>query len=308
MNVWSSNAAEDKFWSGRTDRNEQDPEKDRLRRPISMKEVRDLYRSFQQRRPFCYPEPMRKLFHEWGISTSSQEEVELHQLLARIFGISLPQTEPLTADQLACVQECHKRANRAIDYLRNRYFEDLARRGQVARPSQPNLSFRTDGLAPGDEIWQKIQHNSRQLSLISIVSIPYGAIHLSAWNAHFPSTTECWMWRVCALNMVALPVVVAVMGISWMLSEKFVPEQLMAISTMHREESVLEQVTGIRTNFLWIPEHFFSLFVTGLGLASMAGCYFGHGYILVEALISLRSPPAGTYQGIEWSSYVPHLG
>ncbi|KAL7270260.1 hypothetical protein RUND412_007036 [Rhizina undulata] len=30
--------------------------------------------------------------------------------------------------------------------------------------------------------------------------IVYGAVHLTAWNAHFPTQTEQWMWRASSLN------------------------------------------------------------------------------------------------------------
>ncbi|KAJ6570914.1 hypothetical protein DFH09DRAFT_982308 [Mycena vulgaris] len=39
-----------------------------------------------------------------------------------------------------------------------------------------------------------------------LVGIIFGAIHCAAWNTHFPSTAEIWMWRACSVSVTALPV------------------------------------------------------------------------------------------------------
>ncbi|KAJ6584464.1 hypothetical protein B0H19DRAFT_1318406, partial [Mycena capillaripes] len=50
------------------------------------------------------------------------------------------------------------------------------------------------------------------LSLImeALVGTVFGGIHCVAWNAHFPSSAELWMWRSCSLGVAVIPFLLAV--------------------------------------------------------------------------------------------------
>ncbi|KAJ7888370.1 hypothetical protein B0H14DRAFT_2219476, partial [Mycena olivaceomarginata] len=41
----------------------------------------------------------------------------------------------------------------------------------------------------------------------SFVGTIFGAIHCAAWNSHFPSTDEKWMWWLGALLVTAVPLI-----------------------------------------------------------------------------------------------------
>ena len=45
--------------------------------------------------------------------------------------------------------------------------------------------------------------------LALICCVPYGAFHLSAWNAHFPTLVERSLWRGAGLSVVGLPMQMA---------------------------------------------------------------------------------------------------
>ncbi|KAJ6584453.1 hypothetical protein B0H19DRAFT_1249419 [Mycena capillaripes] len=43
-----------------------------------------------------------------------------------------------------------------------------------------------------------------------LVGTVFGVIHCAAWNAHFPSSSELWMWRSCSLTVAAIPILLPV--------------------------------------------------------------------------------------------------
>lgn len=45
----------------------------------------------------------------------------------------------------------------------------------------------------------------RHGALFTIIAAIYGGLHVAAWNAHFPSAVEMWMWRGSALSMASFP-------------------------------------------------------------------------------------------------------
>lgn len=116
----------------------------------------------------------------------------------------------------------------------------------------------------------------------------YGAFHLSAWNAHFPTNTERWLWRRAGLLDVIVPCVY----------------YLKTYLSMFIH-SVFGEAEDKR---LWLtillgPFHIiFALTNNVLLLATLIVRLF----FLVEALVSLRASVFGIYETVEWTQYLPH--
>ncbi|KAJ7913785.1 hypothetical protein B0H13DRAFT_1873642 [Mycena leptocephala] len=52
-------------------------------------------------------------------------------------------------------------------------------------------------------------HSGATVGVTALVGTVFGAIHCTAWNTDFPTTTEMWIWRSASLVITAVPVVLA---------------------------------------------------------------------------------------------------
>ncbi|KAK8189257.1 uncharacterized protein BKA78DRAFT_319062 [Phyllosticta capitalensis] len=325
---------------------EEDRRGDRLRSPIPMNEIRDRHVSFQRKKIslwtklFQWDQDLEWIErHELQKEREREEEEELQEHVesdakSPFMRFSFEEAEkekqnlsesssqsqttpssPLTPpDQMARIQDHQKRANRALDHLRARHFAAVACRGDKPLPSLPKLYFRADH--PREQyvvversnrrIEGKIGNQDsdsrvlRSVTAFGAISVAYGGVHLCAWNDHFPSAVECWMWRVAALCMVAFPVIAGVLGVGMKTYEKVKPQR-----KKWRGASWLFWLTRIAV----LVVAFAVLGPLVLSeIVALAGWSYGRGFMLVEAFVSLRSPPVGTYKVLEWSAYWPHAG
>ncbi len=131
---------------------------------------------------------------------------------------------------------------------------------------------------------------NRRINGLSAFASLYGGAHLSAWSAHFPTVTEMWFWRVISLLLtVAAPAFV----LGPMLP---VPAHVFRGAQFGRKRWLLVR-------------YVYSFCVDLLALTGAAGVGFGacgRIFFLIEAFISLRSPPEGTYRTVSWTKFIPH--
>ena len=133
-----------------------------------------------------------------------------------------------------------------------------------------------------------------------LLFISYGAFHLSAWNAHFPTTVERWLWRGAGLCIVgSLPL--------FALGSTLASPIIFIYYERDRSNSIRGKIwakTWARIVVaLFLPMAYLISFACGLPflLAPVARLYF-----LIEAFISLRAPAPRTYETVEWTQFWPH--
>jgi hypothetical protein len=102
-----------------------------------------------------------------------------------------------------------------------------------------------------------------------LVAVAFGAIHCIAWSFEFPSRTEQLLWRSSTIVIIGVPTFYVLL---WRFSGLRLPQRLL-------------NATNIIPACLYV-------------LARVA--------LLVLAIVSLRSPPAGTYEAINWTTFIPH--
>lgn len=129
--------------------------------------------------------------------------------------------------------------------------------------------------------------------LALICFVPYGALHLSAWNAHFPTLVERSLWRAAGLSIVGGPT-------------------LMECSA--RFCSILNWVLDLNlTESEWVPSalDFVILFPMWLSSVCVMLSYpimaASRLYFLVEAFLSLRDPAPRMYETVTWTHFWPHF-
>lgn len=119
----------------------------------------------------------------------------------------------------------------------------------------------------------------------------YGACHTAAWNTHFPSNFERWLWRVSSIIVAVLPTYYIVLSFfhlrDWYLAGFFLwPWFSLFQICGTRKGKVIDSA------ILWV-----------LILAVILGRVF----LLVESFISLRGLPEGSFRTTVWEDYWPHL-
>lgn len=109
--------------------------------------------------------------------------------------------------------------------------------------------------------------------LLAILSGIYGAVHALAWNGHFPSYPEEKLWRVSVT-------IIATGGFGvWL----------------------VVYLAEADTNPLFFA--FYLIFCICPVIWA-----FARIFIVLEAFISVRSLPAGAYDTVAWTYFLPHIG
>jgi hypothetical protein len=125
----------------------------------------------------------------------------------------------------------------------------------------------------------------------------YGGLHLTAWDAPFPTSVETVLWRVSAS-------VITCSGFAYLFMVHFLDIQALELyctGTPRREIKqkflrailVMEKETRIAMWYMALPT---------LGLYC-----FARVYLVVECFLSLAYLPNSTFLVPSWSQYVPHI-
>jgi hypothetical protein len=101
------------------------------------------------------------------------------------------------------------------------------------------------------------------------ICLMFGAIHVVAWNFHFPSYAEKILWRISSTGCAALPTLL----------------------------------------LIWNRLDYFGGLVHEVATMTIICSYaLFRAYMFVEMFVSLRSVPASVYQTPQWSQYFPAIG
>lgn len=119
----------------------------------------------------------------------------------------------------------------------------------------------------------------------------YGACHTAAWNTHFPSNFEKWLWRVSSIIVAVLPTYYIVLSFfhlrDWYLASFFLwPWFSLFQICGTRKGKVIDSA------ILWVL---------------IVAVILGRVFLLVESFISLRGLPEGSFRTTVWEDYWPHL-
>ena len=123
--------------------------------------------------------------------------------------------------------------------------------------------------------------------ILWMASFCYGGIHAAAWNTHFPSDVEKWLWRSSATY-------IGFCGGLWIV--------LNYVAQAYRPlNEFWEGWMDGKSSWYFNVVIGFLVFTCGLSFA------LARLFIVVEAVISIRSLPAAAYQTPDWTQVFPHL-
>jgi hypothetical protein len=149
-----------------------------------------------------------------------------------------------------------------------------------------------------------------------------GLLHAAAWNVHFPTELERWLWRISSIGMCIFPTaVVFIATCTWYQQDltdtiwevhllrfnvvTFVLAALYKIHDVARKHSLkLDGEDGEDVSFVRYAAHMVLILVCLGSLLAYAICII---FITVESYISVRDPPDRSMITPLWSNYWPHL-
>jgi hypothetical protein len=116
---------------------------------------------------------------------------------------------------------------------------------------------------------------------VSLCGMVFGAFHWLAWNSAFPTQVQQTLWHAASLVMTFVPVACTIFCF----------------------------IDAFRHRFSHEIFHSFrpSLKIRLISLPLLATYVVARLIVLVLTFLSLRSPPAGIYDAICWTSLVPHV-
>ena len=134
-----------------------------------------------------------------------------------------------------------------------------------------------------------------------VLFISYGAFHLSAWNSHFPTPTERWMWRGAGLIIMGNPALGLIVYLSTALNKA---TDLHRGSNYTQPWAIILHSLGSMLNVIIRIVSLFLAVIDVLALVATAGSRL---YFLVEAFVSLRAPAPRIYETVGWTQFWPHM-
>jgi hypothetical protein len=142
-----------------------------------------------------------------------------------------------------------------------------------------------------------------------IAGLVYGALHLVAWNAPFPSRTEATLWRLYGLTLFLSGVVVLVivgleLGID-QFSGKVIKQPLSVWLESYRKSRsgtvrIIAKIIGV------ISKWFFLVWIL-TGIAACLLYVLARLYLVVECFRAICYLPDTVFVLPNWSQYFPHF-
>lgn len=156
--------------------------------------------------------------------------------------------------------------------------------------------------------------------------LAFSTLHFLAWYSHFDTQTEEWLWRASSILFVWFHLVFLGFAIHM--------ERNMGIPPTAANIAMIGNCAEVKA--IWYVFHGMKVLMFGKrnatvnrideGLLSKCYpeytpkgplvmffvahtvCYFvGRFYVLIEAFASLRHAPAGLYENIDWTRFIPHV-
>ncbi|KAI5839124.1 hypothetical protein DFP73DRAFT_587776 [Morchella snyderi] len=148
--------------------------------------------------------------------------------------------------------------------------------------------------------------------MAAAMGIPTSVLHGLAWNSHFPSQVEKWIWRVSSVGVGVAP---QCMLLHFVLSEHIVQYTWIADESDHMYKRIHKQFMDkfpvaagserrIKSVFQMRLGEFAFYVTTWLNLEIYTAFSMS---LAVLSFMSLRSVPDGTYKTIPWGDYWPHF-
>jgi len=151
-------------------------------------------------------------------------------------------------------------------------------------------------------------------ALLCVVASTFGAVHCTAWNFFFSTSTEGEMWRVASILTVVISF--AITGSfsytdslpvpdclpDWLLD--LLPDWLLDLLPDWLPYWLVHSVTILGKV---LGKMLAVVLVLGLGMVLILGCVTFRLFLFIEPFITFRSVPVGIFYTVNWSNWIPHV-
>ena len=125
-------------------------------------------------------------------------------------------------------------------------------RGHVGTASLCNTFLKGRGVLgrfgysiPNDYYRITEENEALFLAMLSLSTVAFGFIHCGAWNFTFPSTTEKWIWRGCALAGIVMPLIMLLVTLLFRLrNQKLLRECIRTFEQCNDTMRKVDQMCG----------------------------------------------------------------
>jgi hypothetical protein len=184
------------------------------------------------------------------------------------------------------------------------------------------IVFKSDQVKPRRDITDKFLFVTQTwLDVIGgAVALAFFGMYIIPWNFSYPTQTERLIWRIVSIYFTGNGFVSFFWLLYWLLkgiNKELTPPQPIpdpekagrwlttkrkTRAAIHKFADGLRNTTKDKDPYMTVPLRFI------MPLMGLAAAYsICRAYILVEAVLQLRSLPPDAYQTVDWSIYVPHL-
>lgn len=154
-------------------------------------------------------------------------------------------------------------------------------------PRPPTSEYKENTTLPGDKSKTKIslffaddnEADAQVFAAFFAISSVFGALHFFSWSYDFPTHKDQTIWRTLILVTVSVPVFFVVLGAVY---------ALCCMCCDAYQNRIRHIVLKIYSFSVWF----------------FIAC---RCVLLIESFITLHLLPAGAYQIVEWTDFIPHI-
>lgn len=203
-----------------------------------------------------------------------------------------PKIQNATARERLCTKTTTRRWELSTAAIR-RYPCILERQVVLSHDGSKCIHFKPEELVahrvqnwPWDDLLRNV--GGLMVGMILWLSnLCYGGVHASAWNDHFPSSIEKWLWRTSSMY-------IGFCGGLWIVLN------WLTLKCKPLNDFWEKWMDGKKN---WFSNIGLGILVVGCGGALC----FARCFIVVEAFLSIRSLPRSAYDTPDWTQVLPHF-
>jgi len=139
--------------------------------------------------------------------------------------------------------------------------------------------------------------------MLSLFGVIFGSLHCLAWDIHFPTWIEQLLWRISAICIAVIPPIGTLFY--HQLTEHSAAQSLWPFARFFfsRDSHYYKSYHTMKLGWKQYLDAVSTIVMSLLAILYVAARLT----LIVEAFTCLRSMPDGVHEGVNWTTYIPHL-
>ncbi|KAL8849148.1 MAG: hypothetical protein Q9221_005871 [Calogaya cf. arnoldii] len=173
------------------------------------------------------------------------------------------------------------------------------------------IPIRSLDVISNEHLTSLLEQRSRDATILSLATSDnspgfaiagalYGALHLVAWSAPFPSPLEQLLWRIAATSVAGTGITFALLAVINKKGHNIAMQMQVEIENRPRITMIRQYSAAIA---LGVASCVILPCVLPLSILYLAS----RGFLIVESLINVAFLPSASFKMPEWPTYFPHI-